>query len=111
MHRGLVAEPDPARRRGWSGALVVVCAVFVTTTAATNLFKINLWDWRTSIPAAKSLVMDSAQPTPDRVQAVVVLQRDVRATVEMLRALEAGGGDVAAHAKNALDSIREAATR
>jgi hypothetical protein len=97
--------------RGRSQHTVVawlIAILSLTAIAATSKVVVDLLRWQASGDAARIVGDDRRSPDQDRINAIVVMQRDSRANIAVLRRIEREGGPLAAHAANALKSIDEA---
>lgn len=80
-------------------------ALCLSALAATTKLVVDLMRWRDAGSVARAVAGDVRELEARRVDAIVVMQRDVRASIALLRDIEAAGGATAVHARNALDSI------
>jgi hypothetical protein len=64
--------------------------------------------WRDAGAAARTAAADCSATIQQRTDAIVVLQRDTRATIVLRRRLELDGGELGHHARNALLAVDQA---
>lgn len=91
--RGLIA---------WSVVVLSLSAI-----AATSKVVFDIMRWRDAGHLARAIAADKRAPLADRIDAIVVMQRDGHATVTLLREIELEGGEIAKHAANARRSIEQ----
>lgn len=107
-HMRIVMPGERPRGRGRAAAVatLVVCAALLGATG------MRAWDaarWRDAGSAARSIAGSSAADETQRLQAMVVMRRDICAGIAILRDNQKEVGPVANGAENALQLIREAA--
>lgn len=73
--------------------------------AATTKVAFDLSRWRDAGAIARTAAADLARSELERIEAIVVIQRDARASIRLLREIERAGGAVGESARNALLSI------
>lgn len=102
--------PDPNRRTRRIGALVLL-ALGVAAIGATCQRVVDARSWRGNTEAARRLAKSSAASPADHREAVVVMLRDARASVEVLRLVAQGDGEASTQARTALAIIAQEACR
>ncbi|MFY9340851.1 MAG: hypothetical protein WAT39_00085 [Planctomycetota bacterium] len=76
--------------------------------AATYRVTVDVLNWRASDESARAIVGDEKRTDDERINAVVVLVRNGRASIESLKKLAENPGRAGDHARNALRLIDEA---
>jgi hypothetical protein len=97
---------EPVGRSGRWALRVCIGFLVVTTLAATGKVLVNVLQWRGSFYAAEAVLRD---PTSDERQvrhAIIVIQREARRGMALLREQADGDSPNAIHARNALKSFR-----
>lgn len=90
----------------WCGAVLSLFCLAAASKAVVDLLR-----WRDAGHVARSIAGDRRAADQDRIHAIVVMQRDGETSVSLLREIEAEGGPVADHARNALLALDAARTR
>jgi hypothetical protein len=94
------------RRPRRSRAFLVVVALLAC--GAIGKVVIDAVHWRDASSAARDALTTPGYGPDDLRAAVVVLQRNIRASIAVLRSAEANGGEIGKQAANALASCRRA---
>ncbi len=92
----------PPRRswaRWWAALGFLVCM------AATSKITFDVMRWRDAGHIARKLAADRSAPARDRLEAMVVMQRQGCAIKVLLREIETEGGELARDARNCLLAI------
>lgn len=86
-------------------AIMVALACLIGLAATSRVVLVDLLQWRDAGHIARTVAADQGLAPKDRVGAIVVIQRDMLQSIEILRVLAAGEGELSQHAKNALKEI------
>lgn len=84
----------------WAAAIAITFTIAATSKAVVDVLR-----WREGGAAARSVGADRSAPLQQRINAIVVMQRDSYENRRQLLAMEAEGGEIAVHARNALRAI------
>lgn len=94
--------PLPRRRRAQIALRVCLIALAVTGLAATSKVFVNALQRPRDLDNAREALHRSDTLPAERIDAIVLLRRDVAATIAALQSAASGTGPDAEHARNAL---------
>lgn len=98
----------PESRWAVPARMAAFVALLLSLAATGGIAAVSALHWREQSEQARRVLHGVNTSHPQRVDAVVILQRDVRASIAVLREIADGDSDEAVHAQNALRAIREA---
>lgn len=81
--------------------LVTICCL-IGVAATSRVVLVDLLQWRDAGQLARTVAADPSIRVRDRANAIVVMERDLLRSLELLRQIAAEGGEVGKHAENAL---------
>ncbi len=84
----------------------VACAIGIGATSRVVL--VDLMQWRDAGHIARTAAGNQQLRVRDRVNAIVVMQRDMLSSIELLKQLAAEGGEIEQHAENVLKALDRA---
>lgn len=84
--------------------LVAVCCL-IGVAATSRVVLVDLLQWRDAGQLARTVAADPSLRARDRANAIVVMERDVLRSLELLRQIAAEGGEASRHAENALKEV------
>lgn len=90
-------------RRARAVLWALCCLIGVAATSRVVL--VDLLQWRDAGQIARNVAADPLLRAQDRANAIVVMERDLLRSIELLRQLAAEGGQVGKHAENALKEV------
>lgn len=91
-----------------TGVAAVFCILLaIPCMAFTTKFVVDVLKWRDAGAAARSVAASDAAAERSRIEAQVVMRRDICAGIQVLRANSTRDDDVGAAARNALTMIAE----